>query len=50
MIIEVETQIKLIKKNKRGKKHHAKLHILEILSENNFLFILNQKNFSNLNA
>jgi hypothetical protein len=49
MIIEVETQSKLIKKIKRG-KNHAKLHILEILSENNFLFILNQKIFSNLNT
>jgi hypothetical protein len=33
-IIEIETEIKLIEQNKKRKKHHARLHILEILTEN----------------
>jgi len=33
-IIKIDTQIKLIEKNKMRKKHHARLHILEIF----FLF------------
>jgi hypothetical protein len=41
-IIEIDTQIKLIEKNKMGKKHHARLHILEILSKNNFFIFKNK--------
>jgi hypothetical protein len=33
-IIEIETQVKFTKKNKREKKHYERLHVLKILYEN----------------
>jgi hypothetical protein len=41
-IIKIDTQIKLIEKNKMKKKHHARLHILEIFLKNIFFIFKNK--------
>jgi len=42
MIIEIDTHIKLIEYNRRGKKYYASLHILEILPENKYFLFKNK--------
>jgi len=40
MKIKIDTHMELIEKNKRKKKYYARLHILDILSKNNYFLFL----------